>query len=194
MEIKRPQSRQPIPPHAKRVFKGVLFDVYQWEQEMFDGNIKTFEKIKRVDTVGILPITAQGKIILSRERQPGTEPFIGCIGGRMDEGEDPLLAAKRELAEEAGIEAREWKLWFSCQPSTKIDWAVYSFIVKDLKRLKIQDLDSGEKIELIEVGFDEFVNKIVTQDNYRDFEIAIRILQEKNDSKKFRELRGLFLD
>ena len=29
-----------IPNNAKRVFKGVIFDVYQWEQEVFDGMSK----------------------------------------------------------------------------------------------------------------------------------------------------------
>ena len=35
-----------VPKQAKRVFKGVIFDVYQWEQEMFDGTKEIFEKLK----------------------------------------------------------------------------------------------------------------------------------------------------
>ncbi len=31
MKIERPQPKQPIPEHAKRVFRGVIFDVYQWD-------------------------------------------------------------------------------------------------------------------------------------------------------------------
>ncbi|MFZ2149837.1 MAG: hypothetical protein WAV15_01615 [Minisyncoccia bacterium] len=37
MEINRPEPNQPIPPDAKRVFRGVVFDVYHWEQELYDG-------------------------------------------------------------------------------------------------------------------------------------------------------------
>lgn len=46
MRIERPVSRQPIPDHAKCVFKGVIFDVYQWEQKLYNGTTTTFEKLK----------------------------------------------------------------------------------------------------------------------------------------------------
>ena len=36
-----------IPKNATKVFSGKTFDVYQWEQEMFDGSKKIFEKLKR---------------------------------------------------------------------------------------------------------------------------------------------------
>lgn len=49
MKIERPKSKQPIPENAKLVFKGKIFDTYQWEQEMYDGSRVTFEKIKRPD-------------------------------------------------------------------------------------------------------------------------------------------------
>ena len=70
MKIKRPVSNQPIPKHAKRVFKGVIFDVYQWKQKMYDGSFKTFEKIKRPDTVIVFPVLDNGKILLTKQSQP----------------------------------------------------------------------------------------------------------------------------
>src|SRR3989338_338565 len=111
MDIQRPQSKQPIPPHAKRVFQGVIFDVYQWEQEMFDGTRAIFEKLKRPDTVVVFPVLPDGKIILTEQEQPGKKPFIGATGGRIDEGEEVLAAARRDLLEESGYEASEFILW-----------------------------------------------------------------------------------
>src|SRR3989344_9686996 len=102
MEIKRPESKQPIPGHAKRVFKGVLFDVYQWEQKMFDGSTAIFEKLKRPDTVVVFPVLPDGRIILTEQEQPGKEAFIGATGGRVDVGEEILQTAHRELLEESG--------------------------------------------------------------------------------------------
>lgn len=46
IKIKRPKSKQPIPSFAKKVFKGIMFDVYQWQQKMFEGKLETFEKMK----------------------------------------------------------------------------------------------------------------------------------------------------
>src|SRR3989338_5132089 len=97
MEINRPKSKQPIPENAKKVFDGVLFDVYQWEQKLFDGTKTVFEKLKRPDTVVVFPVLDDGKIILTEQKQPGKELFIGATGGRIDDGEDILEAAKREL-------------------------------------------------------------------------------------------------
>lgn len=97
MEIPRPKSKQPMPENAKRVFKGVVFDVYQWEQELYDGSKATFEKLKRPDTVVVFPVLPDGKILLTEQEQPGKDPFIGGLGGRMDEGEDMLETAKRAV-------------------------------------------------------------------------------------------------
>ncbi len=102
MKIPKPISKQPLPTNAKRVFKGVLFDIYQWEQAGYDGQIKIFEKAKRADSAMVIPVTSEGKIILCEQEQPGKHQFTGLIGGRLDQGEGPLEAAKRELLEEAG--------------------------------------------------------------------------------------------
>src|SRR3989344_4305397 len=110
MKIERPKSKQPLPEHAKRVFKGAVFDVYQWEQELYDGTHKTFEKLKRPDTVVVFPVLDDGKILLTEQEQPGKEPFIGATGGKVEEGEDILEAVKRELLEESGYEAEEFIL------------------------------------------------------------------------------------
>ncbi len=84
MNLQPPKSKQPIPGNARLVFKGVIFDVYQWEQELFDGTKTTFEKLKRPDTVVVFPVLPNGKILLTKQEQPGKEPFIGATGGRAE--------------------------------------------------------------------------------------------------------------
>ncbi|MEI7603954.1 MAG: hypothetical protein WCJ19_02970 [bacterium] len=56
MEYERPPISQPIPEDAVKVFSGVIFDVYQWQQLQFDGTYATFEKIKRNDVALVIPI------------------------------------------------------------------------------------------------------------------------------------------
>lgn len=194
MDIKRPVSKQPIPDYAKCVFEGVIFDVYQWEQEMFDGSVAIFERAyRKADTVGVIPITDKGKIILTKQSQPGRRPFVGVIAGRVDSGEDPWEAAVRELREESGIEGAELSLWFSENNVPKTDWAVFMFFARGWNKQEGQRLDLGEKIELIEVTFDEYVNEIIYIVDYRDDEIALYILKLKKYPKKMEELRRLFL-
>lgn len=96
MDISRPTSKQPMPENAKRVFKGILFDVYQWQVNGYDGSTKTFEKLKRPDTAMVIPVTEDGKIILAFQEQPYKKPFVGLIGGRNDfrvTDKTPLIAA-----------------------------------------------------------------------------------------------------
>lgn len=193
MNIERPKSKQPIPENAKRVFKGVLFDTYQWEQEMFDGSKAIFEKVKRPDTVVIFPVLPDGRIVLTQQEQPGKEPFIGATGGRVDEGEDILVAAKRELLEESGYEADSFVLWDSQHPTSKIDGVVYTFIAKGLRKVSDLHLDAGEKIKLLTVTLDELIDLATTKhESFSEKEVIIKFFEAKLDSSKMKELTDLF--
>ena len=140
--IQRPVSKQPIPEHAECVFKGKIFDIYQWKQVMYDGSTQTFEKIQRPDTVVVFAVLDNGKIILTKQEQPGKESFIGACGGRIEKNKDILMAAKREFLEESGYEASEYILWKAIHPTSKIDRVVYFFIAKGCTKINQQVLDS----------------------------------------------------
>lgn len=150
-----PQGVKTIPAEAELKFHGVIFDVYQWPQEMFDGTRETFEMLSRADTVKIIAVL-NGKIVITKQRQPRKDWFYDYPGGRNDNPqEDELAAAKRELAEETGLIMRNWKLIEVHQPFAKIDWLVYTFLATDLEKQVAQKLDAGEEIEVLEVEFDE---------------------------------------
>ncbi|OGY93682.1 MAG: hypothetical protein A2406_03895 [Candidatus Komeilibacteria bacterium RIFOXYC1_FULL_37_11] len=191
MKIERPKSAQPLPDDARLVFKGVIFDTYQWRQKMFDGTVETFEKLKRPDTVTIFPILEDGKILLTKQKQPGKDSFIGAAGGRVDAGEDIISAAKRELLEETGYSADKFILWKAIQPISKIEWAVYVFIAKGLKKVSDLSLDAGEQIEAMPVEFEEFM-QIALGDNFYEPEIYREIIEATFNEKKKQELKKLF--
>jgi ADP-ribose pyrophosphatase len=165
-EIKRPEPKTKIPSNAKQVFSGILFDVYQWEQEMFDGSTQTYEALRRADTAGVIAVTKDKKILLTRQIQTARMPFVCAAGGRLDKGESPTEAAKRELLEETGYSAEKIVELGAVQPSSKIDFAVYLFAALDAQKIAEPTLDPGEKIEALEVDFEEFL-KIATKDNFR---------------------------
>ena len=54
-----------IPQQAKKVFKGTIFSVYQWQQKMFDGTFQTFEMLKRAYTIEVIA-SAGDKIFMIR--------------------------------------------------------------------------------------------------------------------------------
>ncbi len=191
MNIERPRSNQEIPNHAKKVFEGVIFDVYQWEQECFDGSKATFERLKRPDTVIVFGVLPDGKIILAEQEQPGRAPYLGAIAGRSEKGEEILEAAKREFLEETGYEAERFELWDAHQPADKIDWAVFTFIAKGLKKVSDQSLDAGEKISLKLVTLPELVD-IAAADGFPEGEVRPKFALAKYNPDKMEELRTLF--
>lgn len=187
----RPQPKQPIPAHAQKVHAGVIFDVWQWEQELPDGSTTTFEKISRRDSVATFPILDDGRIILTKQEQPGKDFFIAAPGGRMNPGEVALDAAQRELREEAGMEATRFISWKAVQPVSEIDWASYIFVAKGVRKVAELALDPGEKIELMSVSFDEFLD-IAIRDDFYEKEIQADVFRALLDSKKMVALRELF--
>jgi 8-oxo-dGTP pyrophosphatase MutT (NUDIX family) len=169
----------------------VLFDVYQWEQKMYDGSVATFEKLKRPDTVVVFPVLPDGRILLTQQEQPGKAPFVAATGGRVDEGEDILAAAKRELLEESGYRAEYFELWYATQPVSKIEWAVYLFVAKGLTKVADLNLDAGEKVTLMPVTFDEFVG-LGSNPEFEEKEITPKLLEAQLYSEKKEALRKLF--
>lgn len=171
---------KPIPDNAEKVFSGIIFDTYQWQQEMYDGSFVTYEKIKRKGTVMLLPITDEGKIILAKQSQPGMRDFIGLLGGKVDAGEDHETAGKRELLEEAGIKANKLELlWDHTNPDSKLVWDIRTHIARELEFEKVVELEAGEKVQLMELTFDEFVELVIFDDNFRDLEVKYEVMQVK---------------
>ena len=176
MQIDRPQSNQPLPLHAKKVFQGRLFEVYQWEQEMYDGTKEIFEKIVRPDTITIIPVTVDKKILITKEEQPGIKPFISFPGGICETREDPLVAAQRELVEETGFVSEKWESLDVVQPYTRMDWAIFTFVAKECKKIGDPSLDAGEKIEVKEITFDDLLS-LVLDESFRSKDLSLKILR-----------------
>lgn len=152
-----------IPTNAKRVFKGIIFDVYHWQQQMYDGNLATFEMLKRPGTIQIIP-TIGDQIVLSYEEQPTKPLGYSFLGGRQEENEEPLVTAKRELLEEAGLESNDWQLYKTYEFPGKIDHTSYFFIARNCQKVAEPNLDAGEKIEVKSVSFDEFVEQALSEE------------------------------
>lgn len=166
-----------IPPNAKRVFKGIIFDVYHWDQEVFDGSTETFEMLKRPNTIEIIA-TRNNKILLSHQSQPNKHDFYSPFGGRAEENEEPLFTAKRELLEESGLSSNDWELLKIYEPIHKMDWQIYLYVARNCEKTNEQKLDAGEKIEIIECTFEEFIN-IVESEKYWGNELVLDILKIK---------------
>lgn len=91
-------------------FKGKVFDHQVDEIEYESGNKGIREVAIHPGGAVVVPITDDGKIILVKQfRYPLQKTLIELPAGKLDNGEDPLVCASRELEEETGYKAKEIK-------------------------------------------------------------------------------------
>ncbi|MBN2015238.1 NUDIX hydrolase [Candidatus Dojkabacteria bacterium] len=179
-----------LPKKAKKVFSGVIFDVYHWDQKVFDGSTQTFEMLKRPDTAVVIPTTIDRKILVQYEEQPHKGKFISFPGGRVSDPINIDLEAARELSEETGYSSLKLKLWKEIQPTSKMDYMVYYFIAQGCKKVTNQKLDKGERIEVRPLSLDELI-KLFVEDKFRGTEIKVDFLKAYYDKNIHKQLERI---
>jgi len=93
-----------------KVYSGKLLHVHRDEVRLPDGNTSVREYIRHPGAVVVLPLTDAGELILERQHRYALgRDFIEVPAGKIDPGEQTLACAQRELLEETGYTARDWR-------------------------------------------------------------------------------------
>lgn len=176
-----------VPTEAVKVFSGKIYDIYQWQQELYDGSYSTFEMAKHVDVVSVIPVLDDGRIVILHEQQPRTEPRISFPGGHIDPGETPFEAAVRELREETGMRFKSIKLvavddW----GGSKLDWWIYRFVATGFIEEIENKFDPGEIIEREIVDFSKA--KELSHGNHY---MSLSVMEQVNDVDQLRDLNEI---
>lgn len=155
-----------IPDQAACAFKGIIFDVYQWPQKLFDGSEATFEMLKRPDTVSVICVV-DDKVLVLNEEQPNLGKRRNFPGGRVDASDSSIIAAaQREVREETGYEFANWRIIKVWQPHGKFEWFIHLVLAWDGRKVAQPHLDAGEKIAVEAVSFDELKHLVMTRAGY----------------------------
>lgn len=95
---------------STRVHHGLVWDVRRDEVELADGQVVTREVLEHTGAVGVVALDDRDRVLLVRQyRHPVRSYLWEPPAGLLDvAGEDPLVTAQRELAEEAHLTAGEW--------------------------------------------------------------------------------------
>lgn len=155
-----------VPDQAELAFEGMIFDVYQWDQTLFDGSTHTFEMLKRTDTVSVICVV-DDKILVIDDEQPHLGTRRSFPGGRVDTTDASVeAAAQREILEETGYSFTNWRLVTVRQPYRKIEWFVYVFLATGVTGKQEPALDPGERIAVHQASFDELKTMIAQDQGY----------------------------
>lgn len=95
---------------STRIFDGVLLDVRRDRVRLPNGSESVREYIVHPGAVVVIPILDDGRLLFENQfRYPLQRDFLELPAGKIDAGEDVALTARRELLEETGYEADEWR-------------------------------------------------------------------------------------
>ncbi len=142
---------------TKRIFEGKLLSLRVDEVEVSkNGRHATREVVEHGDAVAILPIDEDGKILLVLQfRYAPNAELIEIPAGLIEKGEDPAVAAQRELREETGYSASRWTsmpaIWSSPGFS---DEKLYVYLAEGLEKSPLNQ-DEDEDISLLRLSPDE---------------------------------------
>jgi len=133
---------------GKIAFDGDFLKVQADTVQLPDGKISLREYIRHPGAVVILPVFDDNSVLLERQfRYPLNRVFIEFPAGKIDPNEESLATAKRELQEETGYTASDWK--FVCTIHNAIaysDECLDIFVARGLKS-GVPKLDDGEFLE-----------------------------------------------
>jgi len=123
---------------SRKVYSSPIFEVTEDHAVDPDGFEIHRGIVQHRGSAVMMAVDKRGRILLVRQyRLPAWAYLWELPAGRIDPGETPLKAARRELIEETGYRARRWKKLLSFYPSP-------GFVAEKMTVYLAQDLTEGE--------------------------------------------------
>ena len=143
------------------VFDGVLLKVRRDRVRLPDGTEGQREYISHPGAVAVVALFDDGSVLLERQfRYPHRREFIEVPAGKLEPGEPHLATAKRELAEETGYAAADWRYLGAIHTAIAYtDEAIHLYLARNLSRTE-RRLDQGEFLETLVRPLDEALRMI----------------------------------
>lgn len=137
------------------VFRGNLLHVRRDQVRLPDGASTGREYIEHPGAVTIVPVLDNGELVMERQyRYPLRREFLELPAGKLDPGEDPLDCGKRELLEETGYVASDWRHIATTHPVVGYsDEHIEIYLARGLVH-KGAKLDQDEHLEVFSLALD----------------------------------------
>lgn len=149
------------PIHRTYLHESPYFSFRLDEVELPDGTRIEYGVLESGGFAAMLPVTDEGNVVLVRQWRHSLERFtLELPSGAVDEGEEPSLAARRELFEETGFRAEGVEHLATVHTSPgRSDEVCHVFRCRAVRGGEARP-DSTEFIEVVEVPMEEAVAKV----------------------------------
>ena len=139
---------------SQLVFDGRLLKIYRDEVGLTDGGTSVREVVHHPGGAAVAALDGEGNVYLERQfRYPYHKVVTEIPAGKLEPGEDPFDAIRRELKEEIGAEAGRWDALGYVMPSVGYtDEMLYLFLARDLT-FGDRHLDQDEFLEPFKLPF-----------------------------------------
>ena len=148
---------------SKEIFSGRVIRVTVDKVQLEDGTTSTREIVHHHGGACILPVDADGNVTMVRQfRYAFGEEIWELPAGKLEAGEDPFEAAKRELSEECGLTADNFIDLGVVYATVGYDSEkIYLWAATGLHEVK-QHLDAGEFLDVVKMPFDKALGLVGT--------------------------------
>jgi len=141
---------------SQRVYHGRLLQVNEDEVTLPDGSHARREYVLHPGAALILPVFDDGSVLLERQfRYPAGNHFYELPAGKLEPDEPPLETARRELQEETGYVAAEWRELGRVHPCVGYSNETIDFFLARKLEFKGAQLDEGEFLETLRLPLAE---------------------------------------
>ena len=134
---------------SETIYQGRVIEVRKDQVLLPDGQFGMREVVVTNDAVAVIALNERQEVLLVKQyRHPAGQNLWEIPAGKIEAGETPLQSAQRELEEETGYRAKNWRSLSSFYMSPGFcTERIHLLIASDLTEYQ-QKLDQDEFIEV----------------------------------------------